>query len=297
MRAFRNALCLLCSSALLVSCACAATTGTLRSLYGLHTGKEADALVSELSAVQRTIRSTVAVKNYNAIVESYTTDQIDMEINELTHKVDSLCSQITSGIDLPVDELLRLEAEYTAASDSLNVRLNVKASYDLTVLPEMTEDIDELLLLENALSLSLKEALTFADLGDITYYPVINTNYSVTSDFGYRYDPVGVRGYQFHSGIDLIAKEGTPIGAWFNGVVLSTGDSFGSGLYVWLDHGDGVQSFYSHLSSVDVSIGDMVSQGDIIAHSGNTGFYTTGPHLHLGLYIDGVPVDPAVVLG
>ncbi len=63
------------------------------------------------------------------------------------------------------------------------------------------------------------------------------------------------------------------------------------GLYVVLRHGDGFTTRYGHLSAFTVAAGDTVAAGQVIGLSGNTG-YSTGPHLHFEIRVDGVPVDP-----
>ena len=63
------------------------------------------------------------------------------------------------------------------------------------------------------------------------------------------------------------------------------------GMYVVIDHGDGYQSLYAHMSSVYVTVGQMVNQGDVIGLVGSTG-WSTGPHLHFEIRKNGTRVDP-----
>ncbi len=95
----------------------------------------------------------------------------------------------------------------------------------------------------------------------------------------------------YHKGVDLRSPAGRPIKAINNGkVVLSKMYRLHGGT-VGLDHGQGVTSVYIHMSNRTVNEGDMVKKGDVIGHVGSTGF-ATGPHLHWGLYINGLPVEP-----
>ncbi|MEZ5952841.1 MAG: M23 family metallopeptidase [Hyphomonas sp.] len=83
-----------------------------------------------------------------------------------------------------------------------------------------------------------------------------------------------------HQGYDMAAPVGTPVVAPAAGtVILADPDLYYEGGAVFLDHGHGVTSVFMHLSEVDVSVGDTVARGDVLAKSGNTG-RTTGPHLH-----------------
>ncbi|MGM9607908.1 MAG: M23 family metallopeptidase [Oscillospiraceae bacterium] len=112
----------------------------------------------------------------------------------------------------------------------------------------------------------------------------------VTSPYGYRDHPVNGE-YLFHSGIDLAADIGTPVAAFADGTVDFIGESEAYGLYIQLDHGNGVKTFYCHCSALYAQKGEVVSAGQTIAAVGDTG-NATGPHLHLEIKRDGVLLNP-----
>lgn len=98
-----------------------------------------------------------------------------------------------------------------------------------------------------------------------------------------------------HGGIDIAAPEGEPIMAPADGIVIDTGDYFFNGNSVFIEHGLGLQTFYAHMSRIDVQEGDRISQGDIIGAVGETG-RVTGPHLHWSVGLNGTWVNPLLLL-
>lgn len=111
-----------------------------------------------------------------------------------------------------------------------------------------------------------------------------------TSNFGWRTHPIfGTR--RFHAGIDIGAGSGASIYAADSGTVVSAGSRGGYGNTIVIDHGNGMATLYAHQSSFAVSSGASVSRGQVIGYVGSTG-YSTGPHLHFEVRIDGAAVDP-----
>ena len=111
----------------------------------------------------------------------------------------------------------------------------------------------------------------------------------VTSEFGERRG-WGGRG-RLHEGIDIAGPVGTPITAPGDGIVTFSGYYHGYGQMITIDHGYGISTLYGHCSSMYVTEGQRVKRGMLIAAVGNTGF-STGPHLHYEVHVDGVPVNP-----
>lgn len=116
----------------------------------------------------------------------------------------------------------------------------------------------------------------------------------VTSPFGWRADPFTGRP-QFHAGTDVRMAYGQGVQAVAGGRVTSVGDRSGYGLTVVIDHGNGLETRYAHLSGASVREGDMVEAGQVVAQSGNSG-RSTAPHLHLEARQNGRAIEMASLL-
>ena len=103
--------------------------------------------------------------------------------------------------------------------------------------------------------------------------------------------PFGMRWGSLHPGLDIGAGMGTPIKAAAAGRVIVAAYSGGYGNLVVIDHGNGIATAYAHQSQIAVSVGQQVGQGQVIGYVGSTGF-STGPHLHFEVRVNGTPVDP-----
>lgn len=116
----------------------------------------------------------------------------------------------------------------------------------------------------------------------------------ISSHFG-SYRVINGIAQRPHSGLDMAAPEGTPVKATADGVViLAENDLFYTGGTVLIEHGNGIQSGYSHLSRVDVKVGDEIKQGDILGLVGMTG-RATGPHLHFTLAWENIRIAPEFI--
>lgn len=120
-------------------------------------------------------------------------------------------------------------------------------------------------------------------------WPLKGTRGKITSRFGYRRDPFNYR-LRHHDGVDVSAPTGTPVVATAKGVVVYAGRDGDYGNIVRVDHGNGIQTWYAHLSSISVKRGDKISRQDMVGKVGSTG-RATGAHLHFEVHVNGRPVD------
>jgi murein DD-endopeptidase MepM/ murein hydrolase activator NlpD len=118
-------------------------------------------------------------------------------------------------------------------------------------------------------------------------WPVVGR---LMSFYGKRSDPFSGDA-AMHTGLDIQVPTGTPVRAAADGIIVEAGWSGGYGKLVVVDHGGGMQTFYAHLSRVDVIPGQEVRMGQVVAASGSTG-RSQAPHLHYEVRIGGVAMNP-----
>lgn len=124
-------------------------------------------------------------------------------------------------------------------------------------------------------------------------WPLQYSDVYISSSYGYRYDPIsGV--YKLHGGTDTCCWSGTmgkAVRASASGTVIISTWHSAYGYYVGIDHGNGIVTIYAHNSSLNVSVGQHVNQGDIVAYAGSTG-YSTGAHCHFEVRVNNTRVNP-----
>jgi murein DD-endopeptidase MepM/ murein hydrolase activator NlpD len=142
-----------------------------------------------------------------------------------------------------------------------------------------------------ALPMESFRLLPTAGLGDLTstpsLWPVIG---HLTAGFGERMDPFSGEG-AFHTGVDIASQYGDAVRATADGIVIEAGDRAGYGRIVVIDHGFGLTTWYGHLSSFSVLVGEQLKRGDAVGNVGVSG-RSTGPHVHYEVRINGAPVNP-----
>ena len=115
-------------------------------------------------------------------------------------------------------------------------------------------------------------------------------HYKITSNYGMRVHPItGV--YKLHTGVDISATIGTEFTSMAKGIVVKAEYNTAYGNMVIIDHGGGVQTLYAHGSEIVAKLGQEVNAGDVVLKVGSTG-YSTGPHAHFEVRINGSPVNP-----
>lgn len=128
-------------------------------------------------------------------------------------------------------------------------------------------------------------------IGNISFKWPCPSSSRITSGFGGRSSPTEGASSN-HKGIDIGASSGSDIVAAADGTVTISTYSYSAGNYIMINHGGGVSTVYMHCSKLLVSVGETVKKGQVIAKVGSTG-YSTGPHLHFGVRVNGAYVNPS----
>ena len=153
---------------------------------------------------------------------------------------------------------------------------------------------DILILPRGARDPALSSSRVSEQLSTLTSMDGVNmiwpTSGRITSPFGPRIHPI-FGGHEFHTGVDIGTRRGNDVRAALSGFVRFAGRMGGYGRIVILDHGNGLETAYSHLDGYVVSRGQRVEQGQLIGVVGNTG-WSTGPHLLFEIRKNGRPVNP-----
>jgi murein DD-endopeptidase MepM/ murein hydrolase activator NlpD len=196
--------------------------------------------------------------------------EIEKERHLLNSKLKSLESKLRS-----IEDYLSKRGVIKSSSP-VGGRSTDKVSYDLSYLQFLEKRADY-----------LHTSIRGIPLG----YPVYG---KITSHIGWRKNPFG-GGYEFHSGIDIDAPQGSKVRATADGVVVLAGWYGDYGKTVIIRHPSGYLTLYAHLSHIDVKERQKVKAGDVVGRVGSTG-RSTGPHLHYEVIRDNKPIDPSVFL-
>lgn len=121
--------------------------------------------------------------------------------------------------------------------------------------------------------------------------PEFPTSYPVNGTLTRGYEPE-----ELHFGIDVATKENELITAIADGTIVSATWTISDGYVISVQHANGLLSIYKHCSSLTKKNGDVILKGDIIGETGDVGISSSGPHLHLEIWKNGLPQDPAMYL-
>ena len=191
------------------------------------------------------------------------------------------------------DEYASLSDDYKAAEQqeqelSAQIKKTETAYYNALSAEEAARIAAENAKNNNKVKASTSSTTKVTSTGGFLF-PLAYTT-GITDAYGWRIHPLyGDR--RFHEGVDFAAGSGTAIYASKSGTVTAATYGNAYGYYVTINHGDGYSTLYGHMTNYVVSTGDYVTQGQVIGYVGSTG-WSTGPHLHFGIYYNGSTVNP-----
>lgn len=247
------------------------------------------AVLMLLSVVGSYARMAWKVANYNSL--QHEAQVLRDRYENLQRKVKQTNEQLAS-LQLLADEV----------TTAYGVKKQIAGSVDLvgearggdSLVPSMRETLAEYSYLRTT-NLARRQRNIFSR-GDVNILPSIwPINGRLMGGYGVRSDPFSGEG-AMHTGVDISAPQGTPVHAAADGIVLHAGWNGGYGRCVIIDHGNNYQTWYAHLSRMDVIEGAEIRQGEILGAVGTSG-RSTGAHLHYEVRIGATPVNPYRFLG
>ena len=274
-------------------------TSDILYIYGNDVVDDAAVKRQELDSAKdyyEELEAEVAYLNsLNAGIENIDVESINKAAASMAEDIYALQDKLMSDVDMTVDEIFQTENELAQLRTRYDLTAEAGRYYSTlyTYNPPM-DKVTEALNALNEKEIEYSNAVKYGEIGEVSNVHVpIRGSYRIASYFGWRIDPLGSGKDDFHRGMDFASNTGNVVEALFSGTVIVSEYHWGMGNYVRIDHGNGIITTYMHLSELSVNVGDKVEQYDEIGKLGGTGAWSTGPHLHLAVFIDGVAVDPA----
>lgn len=208
---------------------------------------------------------------------------MEQQLSEQRAEADAMITQLMANRD----ELVAASQTYDALEEEVRKQIQeTQTAYENALADEEARrQIEEAR--QEAASGNISKPSSTSSSGFI--YPLASSGY-ITDAYGYRYHPI-YGYYSFHTGVDFAVGQGTPIYASKSGTVTVASYGKANGNYVTINHNDGYTSTYCHMTNYIVSVGQYVSQGEVIGYVGSTG-YSTGPHMHFEITYGGANVNP-----
>ncbi len=222
----------------------------------------------------------IAFTSLREYIPGYSSTKLKRQATELTYRTDSLVNSLnyTNKYLDNIRKVLRGDIENNEINrDSLFEQFKLDpSSIDLHPIKE-----DSMLRAEVALEDKYNLFERNSDKSNWVLFPPLSGTLSNTFDRDKK-----------HFAVDVVAPKDSPIKAVANGIVIFSEWTAETGYVIILEHKDGLLSVYKHNGSLSKVQGDIVRAGEVIAFVGNTGEFTTGPHLHFELWDNGNPVNP-----
>jgi|YNPBryBLVA2012_1023415.scaffolds.fasta_scaffold00244_10 murein DD-endopeptidase MepM/ murein hydrolase activator NlpD len=235
--------------------------------------------VSMFGFVSSYVRMVWKVANYNSLRQ---------EVQTLRTRYENL----QRVADQTHDQLATLQLFATQVSVAYGIKEKLEGPADISgegrLVPSFHESLEEYNFLRSA---NLTRLRPFMARWRLNVRPSIwPVEGRLQGAWGMRIDPFSGEG-SFHKGVDICAPYGSAVKATADGLVVQAGYMSGYGRLVVIDHGQGMQTWYAHLSRISVIAGQEIRRGEVIGGVGTSG-RVTAPHLHYEVRLAGNPVNP-----
>lgn len=239
-------------------------------------------VLASITAIFLIVATTllIAFTPIREYIPGYSSTALKLKATELNYKTDSL------------QQVLAMNARYFSSikrvleGDVTTVEFNRDSIIEAAKL-----DSTEINLAPNKADSLLREKVDKEDKYNLFETATATTNFvlfppaSGTISDGYDIE-------RRHYAVDIVVPKDSPIKATADGTIIFAEWTAETGFVVIIEHAHGLLSVYKHNSSITKRQGDLVKAGEVVATAGNTGEFTTGPHLHFELWSDGYPINP-----
>ena len=249
------------------------------------------ALVTAGLAHHEVSRLQVAAQHQRRKVTSI--DRQTEQLRATLERVERENQRIEAAIGMPIHVVKPIQAKKKSTHPQSKVSIVRERLHQIALLAARADSLSQQTRRQATRALNLGNITALAQAALIAHIPSLNpvAGAPIVGCFCYRTYP----DVEFHEGVDLAADWGEPVRATAAGVVTAAAYDGGYGLKVDIDHENGYTTWYAHLSSTEVRVGEHVLKGQVIGRVGMTGF-ATGPHVHYQVMLDGTPIDPTPFL-
>lgn len=238
------------------------------------------------------------LEEFRSSVEAYEQkrEELDSELSLMNAQEESLKEQLQASEQLENEKSAELKAyeqkistvnDKTKALDTDAERLRAAIKAEEKKIAEIEAELKRQ---EEEARKKAQNKQAVKNIGDLNFLWPVPSSSRITSKFGQREAPVEGASTT-HKGIDIGASSGSKVLAAESGTVVIATYSESAGNYIMISHGNGIYTVYMHLKEIKVELNQSVKRGDTIGTVGSTG-YSTGPHLHFGIRVNGEYTDP-----
>lgn len=226
----------------------------------------------------------IAYTSLREYIPGYSSTALKKQATELSYKTDSLQQVIVTN-EKYLESIKRV-----LTGDVSAIEINKDS-----IIEAAEQDINQASLIPSQEDLQLREKVDKEDKYSLFESATSRTSFVLFPPVS---GPIS-EGYNIekkHYAVDIVLVKDSPVKSAADGTVIFAEWTTQTGYVIIIDHGNGLITVYKHNSSLTKEQGDLIKSGEVIALSGNTGEFTTGPHLHFELWSNGYPIDPTTFI-